>query len=159
MWTANWHAWNTSRVRKLWVPGKEKWDWVVRACLNIGRKFIPWSLKVATHPEEERSGTTTESLDKISEWGNAIWKKDTSSLQNHIQFWKRQKPSSRPLHWTGFKTKALQARAVDMKQGSAGPDGWRGVELAELPETIWIDVAAIFNAWVTLRSTPKSLRH
>ena len=46
-----------------------------------------------------------------------------------------------------------------MKQGSAGPDGWRGIEIPELPEAIWIDVAAIFNAWVKLRSTPESLRH
>ena len=98
----------------------------------VGRKFIPWSLKVATHPEEACSGTTTESLDKISDWWSIIWKRDTSSLQSHFQFWKRQKSSSRPLHWKGFNPKALQARAVGMKQGSAGPDGWRGIELAEL---------------------------
>ena len=125
----------------------------------VGRRFIPWSLKVATHPGEECSGTTAESLNKITDWWNTIWKRDTSSLQSHIQFWKRQKPPSCSLHWKGFNPKALQARAVDMKQGSAGPDGWRGIELAELPETVWVDIAAIFNAWVKLRSTPKSLKH
>ncbi len=125
----------------------------------VSRKFIPWSLKVACHPEEECSSTPTESLDKISAWWKTIWNRDVTNLQAHIQFWKTHKPSSSPLQWTGFIPKALQARAADLKQGSAGPDGWCGKEIAELPEAIWIDVAAIFNAWIKLRSTPESLRH
>ena len=85
----------------------------------------------------------------------------------------KEKPLVCKVRFSIGKDKTLQPSvALERFQTERSPSksSWREARVSrarwvdghrncETPEAIWIDVAAIFNAWVKLRSTPESLRH
>jgi len=150
-----------SVVNEQRLANLQKWRQDMRTDQSKARKWIKeqntlpvTSVYEASYKEGGSSTSNQEALKAIQAFWQTIWNRNGPSPSDAFQSWCLHTPRAQALPWNNLRAQEMCTQAKKQRGSAAGPDGFSGTEVSELPLRAWEIVEILLDRWISRGELP-----
>ena len=100
------------------------------------------------------SKSNQEALKTIRAFWQTIWHRNGPSPNDAFQSWCLHTPRAQALPWKKLSAQEMYTQAKKQRGSAAGPDGFSGTEVSELPLRAWEILEILLDRWISRGELP-----